>query len=38
MANKRKKRWSILPGQPLSDMDKKVLYWENKGKEVPSIL
>lgn len=36
MANKRKRRWSILPGQPLTDMDKKVLYWENKGKEVPS--
>ena len=25
-----------MPGQPLSEMDKKVLYWQNKGKEVPT--
>lgn len=33
---KKKRRWHCLPGQPLSDLDKKVLYWENKGKEVPT--
>ena len=25
-----------MPGQPLTELDKKVMYWENKGKEVPS--
>ena len=32
----KKKRWHPLPGQPLTELDKKVMYWENKGKEVPS--
>ena len=32
----KKKRWHCLPGQPLTELDKKVMYWENKGKEVPS--
>ena len=36
MAFKRKKRWHALPGQPLTEMDKKVMYWESKGKEVPT--
>ena len=36
MAFKKKNRWHCLPGQPLSEMDKKVLYWQNKGKEVPT--
>ena len=25
-----------MPGQPLTEMDKKVLAWQNKGKEVPT--
>lgn len=33
---KKKRRWHCLPGQPLTDLDKKVMYWENKGKEVPT--
>ena len=32
----KKKRWHCLPGQPLTELDKKVMYWENKGKEVPT--
>lgn len=32
----RKKRWSLLPGQPITEMDKKIMYWQNKGKIVPS--
>ena len=35
MANKRK-RWHLLPGQPITDLDRKVMYWESKGKEVPT--
>ena len=26
----------MLPGQEPTELDKKVMYWENKGKEVPS--
>ena len=33
---KNRKRWHLLPGQPVTELDKKVMYWENKGKEVPS--
>lgn len=33
---KRRKRWHCLPGVPLTDLDKKVMYWENKGKLVPT--
>ena len=33
---KKRKRWHLLPGQPVTELDKKVMYWENKGKEVPS--
>ena len=36
MVFKKKRKWSPLPGQPLTELDKKVMYWENKGKEVPS--
>ena len=36
MNSKRKRKWSTIPGQPLTELDKKVLYWQNKGKEVPS--
>jgi len=35
MANK-KRRWSIEPGQPLTEMDKQILYWQNRSKSVPS--
>ena len=33
---KRKKRWHSLPGVPLTELDKQVMYWENKGKLVPT--
>ena len=36
MVFNKKKRWRCLPGQPLTELDKKVMYWENKGKEVPT--
>ena len=36
MALRKKKRWHVMPGQPLTEMDKKVLAWQNKGKEVPT--
>jgi methionyl aminopeptidase len=36
MMNFRKKRWHAIPGLPLTEMDKKIMYWENKGKEVPT--
>ena len=36
MIFKKKKRWHSLPGQPLTEMDKQVMYWENKGKLVPT--
>lgn len=26
----------MIPGQPLTELDKKVMYWEGKGKEVPT--
>ena len=32
----KKKRWHCLPGQPLTELDKQVMYWENKGKLVPT--
>jgi len=32
----KKKRWHLLPGQPVTELDKRVMYWENKGKEVPT--
>lgn len=25
-----------MPGQPLTELDKQVMYWENKGKLVPT--
>ncbi len=34
--NKIKKRWHLLPGQPVTELDKRVMYWQNKGKEVPT--
>ena len=36
MVFNKKKRWHCQPGQPLTELDKKVMYWENKGKEVPT--
>jgi methionyl aminopeptidase len=36
MGFKKKKRWHCLPGQPVTELDKQVMYWENKGKEVPT--
>ena len=32
----KKKRWHCLSGQPLTELDKQVMYWENKGKLVPT--
>ena len=32
----KKKRWRMLPGQPPTELDKQVMYWENKGKLVPT--
>lgn len=32
----KKRRWHCLPGQPITEMDKQIMYWENKGKEVPT--
>ena len=36
MVFKKKRRWHTVPGQPLTEMDKQVMYWENKGKLVPT--
>ncbi len=32
----KKRRWRCLPGEPITQLDKKVMYWENKGKLVPT--
>ncbi|WP_018462306.1 type I methionyl aminopeptidase [Segatella paludivivens] len=32
----KKKKWHCLPGQPITELDKQVMSWEKKGKEVPS--
>ena len=32
----KKKRWHCLSGQPITELDKQVMYWENKGKLVPT--
>lgn len=32
----KKRRWHCLPGQELTDLDKQVMFWENKGKLVPT--
>ena len=36
MVFRKKRVWHCLPGQEPTELDKKVMYWENKGKEVPS--
>ena len=33
---KKKRRWHCLSGQELTELDKTIMYWENKGKEVPT--
>lgn len=32
----KRKRWHLMPGQPITELDKRVMYWESKGKEVPT--
>jgi methionyl aminopeptidase len=34
--NLKKRRWHCLPGQEPTELDKTVMYWESKGKEVPT--
>ncbi|MBR1428353.1 MAG: type I methionyl aminopeptidase [Prevotella sp.] len=34
--SKKNRRWSLIPNQPLTELDKRVLYWENKGRVVPT--
>lgn len=34
--NKKRHRWTILPGQELTQMDKEILFWQNRSKNVPS--
>ena len=36
MVFKKKRVWHCLSGQPITELDEKVMYWENKGKTVPS--
>ena len=33
---KTKHKWNIEPGKPLTEMDKEILYWQNRNKSVPS--
>ncbi len=35
-AFKKKRRWHCLSGQEPTEIDKTIMYWENKGKEVPT--
>ncbi|MBO7463143.1 MAG: M24 family metallopeptidase, partial [Bacteroidales bacterium] len=32
---RKKGNWFVPKGQPLTEMDKKILYWQDKGKLVP---
>ena len=36
MVSRRKRRWHLLPGQEPTEMDRQIMYWENKGKLVPT--
>ena len=36
MRFKRKRRWILQPGQPLTEIGRQVMYWEMRGKEVPT--
>ena len=33
---KKKRRWHLLPGQEPTEMDRQIMYWESKGKLVPT--
>lgn len=33
---RRRNNWQIIKGQPLTELDKKILYLQNKGHLVPS--
>lgn len=33
---KQKRRWTVEPGQELTDMDREILYWQSRSKSVPS--
>ena len=33
---KQKRRWHTIAGEPLTEMDKIIMGWENKGKLVPT--
>ena len=33
---KQRRRWTIEPGHELTEMDKEILYWQNRSKSVPS--
>ncbi len=32
----KKRRWHLLPGGEITELDKRVMYWEHKGKTVPT--
>jgi len=32
----KRKRWHLVQGQEITELDRQVMYWENKGKEVPT--
>ncbi|MFW5544180.1 MAG: type I methionyl aminopeptidase, partial [Prevotella sp.] len=32
----KKRRWHMIPGQPKTELDEKIMYWESKGKLVPT--
>ena len=32
----KKRRWHLLPGGEVTELDKRVMYWEHKGREVPT--
>ena len=36
MSKKKKNNWHSIPGQPLTEMDKIIMMWQNKGKLVPT--
>lgn len=36
MALHKRRRWLPLKDQPLSEMDRTIMYWEGKGKKVPT--
>lgn len=32
----KRKRWHLVQDQEITELDRRVMYWENKGKEVPT--